>query len=48
MFQSLPKFEQVQMNRQRHIKALDFVDSDKNICFMFSLYLANVNIVTPG
>ena len=36
------------MNRQKHIKALDLVDSDKKMCFMFSIYLANVNIVTPG
>ena len=36
------------MNRQKHIKALDLVDSDKKMCFMFSIQLANVNIVTPG
>ena len=36
-----------QMNRQRHIKALGLVDSDKKMCFMFSLKLANANIVTP-
>ena len=37
------------MNRQKNTKDLGgLVVSDKKIVFMFSLYLANVKIVTPG